>query len=225
MGCHALLQGIFPTQESNPGLLHCKTLADANEAVETVTDQAAAAVTTANAAQATATQANTTAAEANQRATYAETDAQAAAANAGTALSTAQGAASAANTALARASEANDALAWGYKGSLMRNTPNELGTLTVPLLNVPHTMMLVFSAAPSWSSYTNRSVEIPRAFLLEENQTNGTAPRTAAGLNIAIGTPSAAWTINVICDGDSVTVRHVSADTSQAELYCRVYAR
>ena len=24
MGCHALLQGIFPTQESNPGLLHCR---------------------------------------------------------------------------------------------------------------------------------------------------------------------------------------------------------
>ena len=24
MGCHALLQGIFPTQGSNPGLLHCK---------------------------------------------------------------------------------------------------------------------------------------------------------------------------------------------------------
>ena len=23
-GCHALLQGIFPTQELNPGLLHCK---------------------------------------------------------------------------------------------------------------------------------------------------------------------------------------------------------
>ena len=24
IGCHALLQGIFPTQGSNPGLLHCK---------------------------------------------------------------------------------------------------------------------------------------------------------------------------------------------------------
>ena len=24
MGCHFLLQGIFPTQGSNPGLLHCK---------------------------------------------------------------------------------------------------------------------------------------------------------------------------------------------------------
>ena len=24
MGCHALLQGIFPTQGSNPGLLHCR---------------------------------------------------------------------------------------------------------------------------------------------------------------------------------------------------------
>ena len=24
MGCHALLQVIFPTQESNPGLLHCR---------------------------------------------------------------------------------------------------------------------------------------------------------------------------------------------------------
>ena len=24
MGCHFLLQGIFPTQESNPGLLHCR---------------------------------------------------------------------------------------------------------------------------------------------------------------------------------------------------------
>ena len=24
VGCHALLQGIFPTQESNPGLLHCR---------------------------------------------------------------------------------------------------------------------------------------------------------------------------------------------------------
>ena len=24
MGCHSLLQGIFPTQGSNPGLLHCK---------------------------------------------------------------------------------------------------------------------------------------------------------------------------------------------------------
>ena len=24
VGCHALLQGIFPTQGSNPGLLHCK---------------------------------------------------------------------------------------------------------------------------------------------------------------------------------------------------------
>ena len=24
MGCHALLQGIFPTQRSNPGLLHCR---------------------------------------------------------------------------------------------------------------------------------------------------------------------------------------------------------
>ena len=23
VGCHALLQGIFPTQGSNPGLLHC----------------------------------------------------------------------------------------------------------------------------------------------------------------------------------------------------------
>ena len=23
VGCHFLLQGIFPTQESNPGLLHC----------------------------------------------------------------------------------------------------------------------------------------------------------------------------------------------------------
>ena len=26
MGCHALLQGIFPTQGSNPGLLHCKQI-------------------------------------------------------------------------------------------------------------------------------------------------------------------------------------------------------
>ena len=26
VGCHALLQGIFPTQESNPGLLHCKRI-------------------------------------------------------------------------------------------------------------------------------------------------------------------------------------------------------
>ena len=25
-GCHFLLQGIFPTQESNPGLLHCKQI-------------------------------------------------------------------------------------------------------------------------------------------------------------------------------------------------------
>ena len=24
MGCHAFLQGIFPTQGSNPGLLHCR---------------------------------------------------------------------------------------------------------------------------------------------------------------------------------------------------------
>ena len=24
VSCHALLQGIFPTQESNPGLLHCR---------------------------------------------------------------------------------------------------------------------------------------------------------------------------------------------------------
>ena len=24
MGCHTLLQGIFPTQESNPGLPHCR---------------------------------------------------------------------------------------------------------------------------------------------------------------------------------------------------------
>ena len=24
VGCHALLQGIFPTQGSNPGLLHCR---------------------------------------------------------------------------------------------------------------------------------------------------------------------------------------------------------
>ena len=24
VGCHALLQGIFPTQESNPLLLHCR---------------------------------------------------------------------------------------------------------------------------------------------------------------------------------------------------------
>ena len=24
--CHALLQGIFPTQGSNPGLLHCRQL-------------------------------------------------------------------------------------------------------------------------------------------------------------------------------------------------------
>ena len=26
MGCHALLQGIFPTQESNPSLLHCRQI-------------------------------------------------------------------------------------------------------------------------------------------------------------------------------------------------------
>ena len=26
VGCHALLQGIFPTQGSNPGLLHCRQL-------------------------------------------------------------------------------------------------------------------------------------------------------------------------------------------------------
>ena len=26
MGCHALLQGIFPTQESNPCLLHCRQI-------------------------------------------------------------------------------------------------------------------------------------------------------------------------------------------------------
>ena len=26
VGCHFLLQGIFPTQESNPGLLHCKQI-------------------------------------------------------------------------------------------------------------------------------------------------------------------------------------------------------
>ena len=24
VGCHVLLQGIFPTQSSNPGLLHCR---------------------------------------------------------------------------------------------------------------------------------------------------------------------------------------------------------
>ena len=26
VGCHFLLQGIFPTQESNPGLLHCRQM-------------------------------------------------------------------------------------------------------------------------------------------------------------------------------------------------------
>ena len=26
MDCHALLQGIFPTQGSNPGLLHCRQI-------------------------------------------------------------------------------------------------------------------------------------------------------------------------------------------------------
>ena len=26
MGCHALLQGIFPTQGSNPGLPHCRQI-------------------------------------------------------------------------------------------------------------------------------------------------------------------------------------------------------
>ena len=26
LGCYALLQGIFPTQESNPGLLHCRRI-------------------------------------------------------------------------------------------------------------------------------------------------------------------------------------------------------
>ena len=26
VGCHALLQGIFPTQRSNPGLLHCRRI-------------------------------------------------------------------------------------------------------------------------------------------------------------------------------------------------------
>ena len=26
VGCHALLQGIFPTQELNPGLLHCRRI-------------------------------------------------------------------------------------------------------------------------------------------------------------------------------------------------------
>ena len=26
MGCHAFLQGIFPTQESNLGLLHCRRI-------------------------------------------------------------------------------------------------------------------------------------------------------------------------------------------------------
>ena len=28
MGCHILLQGIFPTQGSNPGLLHCRQTLD-----------------------------------------------------------------------------------------------------------------------------------------------------------------------------------------------------
>ena len=28
VGCHVLLQGIFPTQGSNPGLLHCKQSLD-----------------------------------------------------------------------------------------------------------------------------------------------------------------------------------------------------
>ena len=26
VGCHGLLQGIFPTQGSNPGLLHCRQI-------------------------------------------------------------------------------------------------------------------------------------------------------------------------------------------------------
>ena len=26
VGCHALLQGIFPTQGSNPGLVHCRQI-------------------------------------------------------------------------------------------------------------------------------------------------------------------------------------------------------
>ena len=26
VGCHSLLQGIFPTQGSNPGLLHCRRI-------------------------------------------------------------------------------------------------------------------------------------------------------------------------------------------------------
>ena len=28
VGCHFLLQGIFPTQELNPGLLHCSSLTE-----------------------------------------------------------------------------------------------------------------------------------------------------------------------------------------------------
>ena len=28
VGCHALLQGIFPTQGSNPGLPHCRSAGD-----------------------------------------------------------------------------------------------------------------------------------------------------------------------------------------------------
>ena len=26
LGCHSLLQGVFPTQESNPGVLHCRQI-------------------------------------------------------------------------------------------------------------------------------------------------------------------------------------------------------
>ena len=35
VGCHSLLQGIFPAQGSNPGLLHCRQILSLSEPQET----------------------------------------------------------------------------------------------------------------------------------------------------------------------------------------------
>lgn len=195
-----------------------EALADAETAVETVTDQAAAAVTTANAA-------NATAAQANQRAAYAETDAQAASANASTAQATAQSASDIATTAretalsaLANSNQALSAALWDYKTWIY--TAAGQSQATVDTLGKSTLLLFAFDALPTYGKEIFIR-EIPLSMYIDKQ--GGATDGDTDGYQ---------WTIHNNCtmkitkSGNNITAWFATyPNTGFPNMYCHIFAR
>ena len=194
-----------------------EALADAEAAVETVTDQAAAAVTTANAANATAAQANATAAQANQTAAQANATAAQANQTAADASDIATTARETALSALANSNQALSAAIWDYKTWIYTATGQSQATVDI----LGKTTLLLFAFDASSYDKDSFTYEIPLAMYIDKQGGASDGDTDGYLWNIHNGCK-----MRITKSGNNITAYFATyPNTGSPNMYCHIFAR